>query len=94
MYKTFVDCKSKINCDYVIEYENQKYYIEIAGMLYTDNDLFKKYDTQRKENYRLKTIQKLDILRKSDVKYLFIYQKDMRDDSFKQKTIEFLRGDG
>ena len=93
MYKTFVDCKSKINCDYVIEYENQKYYIEIAGMLYTDNDLFKKYDTQRKENYRLKTIQKLDILQKSGVKYLFIYQKDIRDGSFKQKTIELLKGD-
>ena len=93
-YKTFSDCKTKINCDYVIQYNDKKYYIEIAGMLYTDKDLLKKYDTDRKESYRLKTIQKIDIFKKSNVNYLFIYQQDMCNGSFKQKTIEFLRGDG
>lgn len=93
-YKTFSDCKTKINCDYVIQYNDKKYYIEIAGMLYTDKDLLKKYDADRKESYRLKTIQKIDIFKKSNVNYLFIYQQDMCNGSFKQKTIEFLRGDG
>lgn len=63
-------------------------------MLYTDKDLLKKYDTDRKESYRIKTIQKIDIFKKSNVNYLFIYQQDMYNGSFKQKTIEFLRGDG
>ena len=40
-YKTFSDCKTKINCDYVIQYNDKKYYVEIAGMLYTDKDLQK-----------------------------------------------------
>ena len=69
--------KEKINCDYAIHKNNKTYYIEIAGLLYSKDDLNKRF-TERKERYRRKMKKKTELLEKSNINSLVLYSKDMQ----------------
>lgn len=92
-YSTFCDIKPtiKIDCDYVF-YNNKGdiYCIEIAGMLYQESELESYIDTKRKEQYRIKMIDKIQKLNDNNINYLILYGKDMRTEQFKYKTKQFL----
>ena len=92
MYKDFCnnEINSKINCDYVIHKDNENYYVEIAGMLYSEKDLYNTGFIKRKGKYRDKMIQKIDFLSRSDVKSLILYSNDMRTDKYKTIIKDFL----
>jgi hypothetical protein len=90
LYSTFIDTKSKINCDYVINIKGQKHYIEIAGLLYSEQDYDKENLYGRNVNYRDKMKRKLKMLQESNVKYLILYAKDMKSNLYKDITIKFL----
>lgn len=93
MYKLFcngLDDNSKMNCDYKVTYNDKDYYIEIAGILESEDDLYADLTDDTDIKYRDKMIIKRDLLKKSNINYLFLYSKDMNDDSYKIKTKNFL----
>lgn len=93
MYKTFCDGlskNSKINCDYMINYNGRKHYIEIAGILESEESITTNFKQQVPNKYKDKIILKQNILKKSGVDCLFLYANDMINDSYKQKTINYL----
>lgn len=89
-YKYFCDCNSKINCDYQIIINGKSYFIEIAGVLYSEKDLDNELKTKRKEDYRQKMIKKIDIFNENHINYLILYIQDMRNNKYKEKTCNFL----
>lgn len=93
-YNSFCDIKykTKINCDYCI---NGKY-IEIAGIIDNINNDWENviYKNQHNTKYKNKMILKRDLLMKNNKSFLFLFPCDFRDDSYKQKTIDFLNGQG
>ena len=93
MYKTFTNADGKINCDYMVCVEDKKFYIEIAGLLYDENELHNELK-ERKETYRLKMNKKLTYLISSNAKYLILYSKDMKNGSYKDKVKNFLKDGG
>ena len=93
MYKLFcngLDDNSKMNCDYKVTYNDKDYYIEIAGILESEDDLYADLTDDTDIKYRDKMITKRDLLKKSNINYLFLYSKDMNDGSYKIKTKNFL----
>ena len=92
MYKQFcnIDYDTKMNCDYVIHKDNEDYYIEIAGILYSEKDLDKVNKGKRKEIYRQKMNKKIDALSKSNVKSLILYSHDMKTGKYKEIVNNFL----
>lgn len=93
MYKTFcegLDNSSKINCDYKITLNEKEYYIEIAGIIESENDLSSELKSNTHIKYQKKMIVKKDLLDKSGINYLFLYSNDMDDGSYKEKTKKFL----
>ena len=92
MYKTVCDSsiKEKINCDYAIHKNNKTYYIEIAGLLYSKDDLNKRF-TERKERYRRKMKKKTELLEKSNINSLVLYSRDMQTGRYKELINEFLK---
>ncbi len=92
MYKTFCDSniQEKINCDYAIHKNNKTYYIEIAGLLYSKDDLNKRF-TERKERYRQKMKKKTELLEKSNINSLVLYSRDMQTGRYKELINEFLK---
>ena len=92
MYKQFcnIDYDTKMNCDYVIHKDNEDYYIEIAGILYSEKDLNKVNKGKRKEIYRQKMNKKIDALSKSNVKSLILYSYDMKTGKYKEIVNNFL----
>ena len=92
MYKQFcnIDYDTKMNCDYVIHKDNEDYYIEIAGILYSEKDLDKVNKGKRKEIYRQKMNKKIDALSKSNVKSLILYSYDMKTGKYKEIVNNFL----
>ena len=89
-YNQFADIgKKRINCDYVIEHDNQIFYIEIAGMIYNnaeDNWRSTNYASKRENDYRDKMIVKEDLLIQNSKSFLFLFPRDMMNDEYKAKT--------
>lgn len=92
MYKDFckMESKSKINCDYVIHKDGNNYYIEIAGLLRFENELYRTDLRGRKEIYRNKMIKKTEIISNSGVNVLILYSDDMRTGRYKDIVKDFL----
>lgn len=92
MYKDFckIEIKSKINCDYVIHKDCNDYYIEIAGLLRFENELYRTDLRGRKEIYRNKMIKKTEIISNSGVNVLVLYSDDMRTGRYKDIVKDFL----
>jgi hypothetical protein len=82
-YKNFTDnYKGNMNCDYVIKFNNEIIYIEIAGML---RDHKKSYlnnipiTSKSCEIYRQKLSKKEDMLKKQGIKYYILFPVDINE---------------
>lgn len=98
MYKKFSsEIKGKINCDYCIHFNGNDYYIEIAGLIYntlSNNWREITYSSKKIANYRDKMIEKENIFLQTNVKYLIIFQNDMKSGKYKDMTKQFLQKGG
>jgi hypothetical protein len=77
-YTIFIkDYNGLMNCDYVINYNGRKIYIEIAGLLRDLNKYYyenKVIDSTSKEKYRLKLMEKEEMLKSiDDAEYYIIF---------------------
>lgn len=79
----------KINCDYVID---NKYWIEICGMLQTNVDNWKTINGRNKieEDYRQRLLYKEKILKNNNIPYLFLFRSDFYKNEYENKTCELL----
>lgn len=87
-YKLFTDCKGKSNCDYCLIVDNKyKLYIEIAGVISNDNNLWrtKTFKYKKHEKYRDKMLMKEKLLLDNNCNYIILFPEDM--DSLKYKEI-------
>lgn len=93
-YKKFTNAekRSKINCDYVLSINGDKYYIEIAGIISKSNGNWKDTDYKQKVKikYKEKMIIKESLLIDNNLKYLFIFPEDFRNDEYKEIVYSFL----
>ena len=86
MYKTFSNTKRKINCDYVINVNNTKLYVEIAGVIYndsSDNWRTKPYKSKRHVDYRKNLLYKENLLIDKNENYLFLFKEEMLNGKYK-----------
>lgn len=95
-YKTFLkDVRDRIDCDYVIDTDGTKKYIEVAGIIYTVDDSTgdwrtHQFSSERENEYRDKMIRKERLLIEAGVPFLFLFRPDMENDKYKAKIAEFL----
>lgn len=89
MYKIFLPYKSnsKLNCDYVLNINDNNYYIEIAGIIKYENGDWsnKTFSSQKENDYRDKMILKKRLLESNNKNYLFLFVEDFNDDTYKIK---------
>ncbi len=91
MYKTFLQCDRKINCDYVVVIDNNYYYIEVAGIITNNGNWeFTDYGNEKNNLYRNKMILKQSLLKKNNLNYLILFKNDFINDAYKNKVNEFL----
>ena len=86
MYKTFSNTKRKINCDYVINVNNTKLYVEIAGVIYndsSDNWRTKPYKSKRHVDYKKNLLYKENLLIDKNENYLFLFKEEMLNGKYK-----------
>lgn len=86
-YKTFIlSYTGLMDCDYMIYYNNQIYYIEVAGMLkdyktwYYGNKIIA--CSKHKEKYRQDLILKESMLKENDLTYFFIFPESNKNNWF------------
>lgn len=88
-YKTFIRNYTKnMNCDYVLHFNGEKIYIEIAGIIeayktwYYEN---KEISTSKsKEVYRQKLLEKEEMLKSNNLKYFILFPCDLTTENFKK----------
>lgn len=81
-YADFIDnYKGKMDCDYVIIYNNEIWYVEMAGFL-SDTD-FNKY-SEAEKNYFFKLKYKRKLLRRQGVNYIIIEPCDLKKKSLEE----------
>lgn len=92
-YKDFINTyKGKMNCDYVITYNNETWYVEMAGYVPNKNTKWESFSDKEKM-YKRKLKYKIKLLNRQGLNYKIIYPSDMREKSlddifsflFKQK---------
>ena len=84
-YKDFIsNYKGNMNCDYIINYNGKKIYIEIAGILreyktwyYANKEIT---NSQHKESYRLKLKQKEQMFKDNNLIYFILFPCDLTRD--------------
>ena len=83
---------SNIDCDYKL---HDKIWVEICGMLRaTDEDWkTKQFDNNIQQKYQIKMLEKEKILNSFNAPYIFLFQKDFDNGSFKNKILNILRID-
>lgn len=90
-YSEFIqNHNSMMNCDYVLEIDNEPIYIEIAGII----ESYKEYYYQNKiiacskskEKYRLKLIEKESLMKKCGLKYFILFPCDLTRDNLSKIT--------
>lgn len=84
-YRDFIkNYNGLLDCDYVIYVDNREIYIEIAGMLngkeinYINNIPINE-TTNRKEKYRLKLMEKEQMLKNNNLEYYIIFPSDFNN---------------
>lgn len=94
-YRDFLTFKenSNHNCDYEFIIGNNKYYVEIAGIITNRNDDWEnnQYSSIQEQNYQKKMIFKKELLESNDMNYLFLFPEDFLDDKYKKKFIDFIQ---
>lgn len=85
-YGTFIDTyNGMLDCDYVINYKNRIIYVEIAGMLrdykswYLNN---KSINSKSKENYRIKLLQKENMMKSQGLEYYILFPEDLNEEKY------------
>lgn len=81
--------KGKMDCDYKILFNNEIWYVEMAGFL--NGTTFEKWSKEEK-NYYFKLKYKKKLLRREEVNYLIIYSKDIKQKSLSD-IFYFIRGE-
>lgn len=95
-YRTFLnDVYGRIDCDYVVDIDGTKRYIEVAGIIYTVDDSADdwrthQFSSERENEYRDKMVRKERLLIEAGVPFLFLFRPDMENDRYKAKIAEFL----
>lgn len=87
-YKTFIQNYNKnMNCDYMLNLNGEKVYIEIAGMIdayktwyYRNKEII---TSKSKENYRKKLSEKEKMLKSNNLKYFILFPCDLTTENFK-----------
>ena len=81
-YRTFIDnYKGLLNCDYIINFNNDKLYVEIVGLIegykdYYYNDIEIK-NSKSKEKYRNKLKLKEQMFKDNNLNYYIIFPEDL-----------------
>ena len=86
--KNFVG--TKFDCDYVI---NNKYWIEICGMIKANSDNWKNFQGKNKleNDYFSKLISKEKSLIDNNISYLFLFAEDFNNDKYKEKLLDLMQ---
>ncbi len=95
-YNTFIKTyKGLLNCDYVLNLNNQKIYIEIVGLIdrYKDNyyNNIPINNSKSKEKYRNKLMEKEKMFQDNKLDYYIVFPEDL--DDFKIKLKEVIKDD-
>ena len=97
-YKDFLSFKenSNHNCDYEFIVDNDRFYIEIAGIITNKNNDWetKYYSSIQEQNYQKKMIFKKKLLEENNIKYLFLFPEDFLNNDYKTKFINFVNFKG
>ena len=97
-YKDFLSFKenSNHNCDYEFIVDNDRFYIEIAGIITNKNNDWetKHYSSIQEQNYQKKMIFKKKLLEENNIKYLFLFPEDFLNNDYKTKFINFVNFKG
>ena len=86
----------KMNCDYLIIFNNKKVYIELAGILgnkghqeaYRNNTPIK---SKSKELYRQKLYQKRDIFERNGLDYYILLKDEMNEETYRNILNKYLK---
>jgi len=79
-YQTFIDnYKGKMDCDYVLDYNNEIWYVEVAGFLSEGNKLS---EVEKMYYFKLKYKEKL--LKRQNVNYLIIHVRHLKSKTFEE----------
>ena len=86
----------KMNCDYLIIFNNKKVYIELAGILgnkghqeaYRNNTPIK---SKSKELYRQKLYQKRDIFERNGFDYYILLPDEMNEETYRNILNKYLK---
>lgn len=92
-YKTFSETNSRIDCDYVVTLGEQRFFIEVAGMISSIGGAWRTYSfsNPRHSKYRDNLLRKEKLLRSINANYLFIFGDEINDcDKYKQLLADFL----
>jgi hypothetical protein len=77
LYRTFIkNYECRRDCDYVINYNNEQWYVEVAGLC-TNH----KTKSSMEKDYEKRFIIKQKLLEDSNLKYLIIYPHDLKEKS-------------
>ena len=87
LYRKFTKAKGKINCDYCLEVNDIKLYIEIAGIInsHQNSDWRTQiYSSKTEKDYQQKMIKKENFLIESGNKFLFLFKNDILNNTYKE----------
>jgi hypothetical protein len=83
-YKTIdKDYKGKMDCDYVIHYNNKIWYVEMAGYLPRNGEPFEKW-TDDCKNYFFKLKYKEKLLKRNNLNYLIITPSHIKGETMEE----------
>lgn len=87
LYRNFTKANGKINCDYCVEVNGIKLYIEIAGIINSHQNSdwrTQTYSSKTEKDYQQKMIKKEKFLIESGNKFLFLFKNDILNNTYKE----------
>lgn len=85
MYKNyFIEEKTRMNCDYVLNVNGKNIFIEIAGIIHNANNNweFLTYSSKQEQGYQEKMKKKKKLLEDNQADYLFLFPEDFIDNKY------------
>lgn len=83
-YRTFITCDGKINCDYVIVFDDRTIYIEIPGYIYQYKVKYynkEKISTKHKEEYKQQLLKKEQLFIDNNLEYYVLFPSDLTQEN-------------
>lgn len=92
----FEEYRGSMNCDYKIIFNNKVLYVELAGMLHNDSDIYAflhdiEIDNSIMERYRKKLSIKQQILRQANVNYKILLRPELNLKSYQNLIDDFMK---